>query len=286
MKKYLITIIAILTLLVFVACASEPQNAPLIDDTISITDAPIAPDDGLVDLPEEPDVPEDAAEDIDPPATPPPHHGEVIEMGGGHSSWMIFDDMSHLVSIRDVTVFYGEVLDERPEWFDSFGSNIDDPPLGTTAEEIREWYHKIFTVYRVRVTSVFQGNMQPGDIVEVAQEGGERGGFRFHNREEIPIAVGDDMVFFASFSSSFPDLPGVFWNPYQTVYRFTDSAGSSPFARGDISVELESAYDSHHNIPITLGDLLELKVNNFGIEAALELDWVDGAELQMYLDAR
>ena len=279
MKKYLITIIAILVLFTLAACTSAPREV-IVDNTATIIDTPIAPGYGPIDLPEEPDAP-DKGEDIDPPATPPPHYGEIIEMGGGHSSWRIYDDVAALTGRRSIVVFHGEVLDERPEWF-SQGVRLDDPPPGTTAEQIREWYHNIFTVYRVRVIDVFQGDMQPGDIVEVMQEGGERGGFRFISWDEIPISVGEDLIFFARFSSSFPDLPGVFINPYQTVYHFAGFDGRARFEQ-TMSTELESVYDSHRNIPVTLGDLLTLKFNNFGIDAALELGWVDDEELRAHL---
>ncbi|MCL2842421.1 MAG: hypothetical protein FWE28_03005 [Oscillospiraceae bacterium] len=283
MKK-LLWVIAILALLAFTACTGESQDETIIEDTTTITDTVIFDDHEPTDLPEDSNT-SDKAETIDTPATPPPHHGEIIEMGGGHSNWMIYDDVAHMTSHNWVSVFRGEVLDERPEWFGSYGSIVDDPPPGTTAEEIRAMFHSIFTVYRVRVTDVFQGDMQPGDIVEVMQEGGERGGFRFGNREEIPIAVGDDLVFFAALFPEFPALPGGLMNPYQTVYRFV---GSNELAlSGRIMIEeLESVYYSHHNIPVTLGDLLELKVKNFSLEAAFAMDWVDETELQEYLARR
>ena len=264
MKKHVIWVIAILALLIVTACTSNPQN-----------EAPNA-------TPGEEE------------ATTPsiPHDGEIIEMGGGHSSWMIYEDMDHITSFDWVSVFRGEVLDERPEWFNSHGSIVGDPPLGTTAYEIRDMFHSIFTVYRVRVIDVFQGDMQPGDIVEVMQEGGERGGFRFGNREKISIAVGDDLVFFAAFSSEFPALPGGFMNPYQTVYRFSDfydRVAIESDIEMDISEELESmGPDAYHHLtlPITLGDLIGLTIHNFGEEAALELDWVDTADVQAYLAAQ
>ena len=41
-----------------------------------------------------------------------------------------------------------------------------------------------------------------------------------------------------------------------------------------------------HQFDLTVGDMVELKVKNFGEEAALALEWVDEAELQEYLARR
>ena len=262
MKKYLILMVVALALLTLVACADEvPLETPYVSD--------------IEDIPDEPsDVPDAVENDVNPHI---PIGPAVID--SGNASWIVYRDAEDLAS-RATDIVRAEVLDERVEWFDATGG-YSYPP----------WY-VLFTVYRVSVLEVFQGNAQPGDIMELAQEGGELDDVIWHSRDWINFGVGDELVFFARQNA--PHLPGIFLNPWQSVYHATalNDAAASDGARGDIfSMELEPVNPEPHlylppEAAITIGDMVEVMIENFGYEAAMELEWVDAAELQEYLARR
>ena len=107
-----------------------------------------------------------------------------------------------------------EVLDARVEILNS-SLSLDMPR------------YDIYTVYRLRVLEVFRGDTRPGEVIELAQTGGQWGGLSLENMEFAPIAAGGEYVMFlggvdpAEFSD-FPDARfAAFAQPMQGVYRVT-----------------------------------------------------------------
>ena len=101
-----------------------------------------------------------------------------------------------LESTRDV--FRAEVICERQEWMRPDGFDPDEDP-GT----------RLFLVYRLLILEVFQGNLVPGEIVEVRQRLQHpyyvrEGDLDYYDIQEIisrlrfSIAVGDDIVLFTT----------------------------------------------------------------------------------------
>lgn len=61
----------------------------------------------------------------------------------------------------------------------------------------------IHTIYAIQILEVFQGNLQIGDEIEIAQLGGETAYKVMVNPCKIPITVGDDLVLFLNLEASF-----------------------------------------------------------------------------------
>jgi len=123
-------------------------------------------------------------------------------------SYSRFRNITHLASLT-TDIVRVEVLDSRVERLNTWGYN---PP-----EEIDPY--SIYTIYRLRVMEVFQGDTIIEDIIEVRQLGGQLDGLRV-NTEKAPLIVGNEAVIFL-YASHIEGLPHVLLNPYQTIYHPT-----------------------------------------------------------------
>ena len=164
------------------------------------------------------------------------------------ADWPAYASIEELTT-RAAGIVRAEVLDERVEWLNFF---IDHPP------EIDPY--RPYTVYRIQVLEVFQGDVAPGDILEVAQRGGQLDNMWMINQDKIPIASGDDLVFFLN--SVCASFPAGFMTPFQGVYRFPD--GDTRSLNDD--EELESVHpedvSSYLILTLTIGDLLQIQEEN------------------------
>ena len=124
------------------------------------------------------------------------------------SSYPHYGSISHLASYA-TDVVRVEVLDERVDWLNAWL----EPPQGIDPYEL-------YTVHRIRVLDVFQGDAAIGDILEVRQIGGEQDDLRVINEDKVPLEVGDDLVLFLR-ASLIENLPSILLNPNQSAYYFT-----------------------------------------------------------------
>ena len=88
------------------------------------------------------------------------------------------------------------------------------------------------TIYEVRILEVFQGDLQIGDKIELAQLGGESAYRITINLEKIPIEIGDDLVLFLL--NNDPTTPAGLL--HQGAYRLSESLESDE--KMDASIEL------------------------------------------------
>ena len=151
-----------------------------------------------------------------------------------------YDSISHLAYYA-TDVVRVEILDERVEWLNTW---IEAPP-----PEI--YPYDLYTIYRIKVLDVFQGDAEIGDILEVRQIGGEYDGLRVINEDEVPLAIGDDLVLFlrASYIENFPSL---LLNPYQSAYYYTSEG--EYFV---VNEDLESV-NPENDLVLTTDDLMEI----------------------------
>ena len=163
---------------------------------------------------------------------------EGIDVMQISASYPSYRSIAHLAS-RATDVVRVEVLDERVERFNTW---LETPP-----PEINPYY--IYTVYRLRVIDAFKSDATPGDILEVRQLGGQQDNEKVINTNKAPITVGDDLVLFMR-ASYIDNYPSVFLNPFQTVYRFTDTG------------TLESVHPGNH-LTLTVRDLMLLSEGTF-----------------------
>ena len=92
-------------------------------------------------------------------------YGDVSVITRVSASYPHYDSIDHL-SEHATDIVRVEVLDERVQRLNTW---LEAPPAGIDPYEI-------YTVYRIRVVEAFQGNVSPGDIMEVRQMGGQHGG--------------------------------------------------------------------------------------------------------------
>ncbi|MCL2576492.1 MAG: hypothetical protein FWE27_00370 [Defluviitaleaceae bacterium] len=145
-----------------------------------------------------------------------------------------------------------EVIDERAEkiniWM-SPANELEDADFGTFDA------YRIFTVNRIRVLEVFQGDVNVGDVLEVKQIGGRMNDSVVINHDSVPLVVGDDLVLFLQ-SYDIEGMPACLLNPTQSAYRFNENA-----AIRDDNTELESL-NPQNDLTLTLNDLAQISRNN------------------------
>jgi len=106
--------------------------------------------------------------------------------------------------------------------------------ISSRVEEVEFEGHNhpyIYTFYVIRILEVFQGDLQVGEEIEMAQIGGELGNMVMINSDEIPIEEGEDLVLFLL---TYPGYPAGFFQ--QGVYQLDEEVGSEEEI--DTSIEL------------------------------------------------
>ncbi|MCL2572133.1 MAG: hypothetical protein FWE11_06985 [Defluviitaleaceae bacterium] len=155
-------------------------------------------------------------------------------------------------------IVHAEVLDNRVERINTYmGSGY---VIGFN-NEIREVdisrYYEIVTIYRLSVLEVFKGDVEVGDILELGQRGGRLGNYELINERKIPIAYGDELIFFMRCftDEGFGHLPLLLESSSQAVYHI-------PAPGADGSAVLES-FTPDNELILTVSDL-ERFVEEFG----------------------
>lgn len=139
---------------------------------------------------------------------------EEIEVWRVSSDWIGFD-----------------TLEEMAEWStDVVRAKIISYTVGTMEFE-GDYRSQVYTFYTIRILEVFQGNLQVGDEIELAQVGGKWENILVINEDEIPIEVGYDLVLFLI---TYPGFPAGFYQ--QGVYRLSEDLEATQ--EMDNSIEL------------------------------------------------
>ncbi|MCL2843639.1 MAG: hypothetical protein FWE28_09350 [Oscillospiraceae bacterium] len=210
--------------------------------------------------------------------------GEMLTLrtSGDYQTYRNLEDMLMFDEVTDILM--AEVLDERVEWLDYTIPFSDDLREYLGIVEEHEPRYEAHTVHRLHVLEVFQGGTEVGDIVEIAQLGGQLGNFTLINDNMLTLAIGDVLVFFLSDPAVDParldparnpnydvpiKLPMILANPWQTVYRFP-AFGEGVSTRSTCH-ELESVnFQPVVNLTLELGDLVQIWINN--LDSATDLD--------------
>lgn len=89
-------------------------------------------------------------------------------------------------------------------------------------EELYRDKYDIYTVYRFRVSEVYQGTTQPGEEIEVMRLGGQLGKFTLVNRNwDNTFAAGDELILFLGGGEDIrsPYIPSWVPDPEETLRR-------------------------------------------------------------------
>jgi len=117
----------------------------------------------------------------------------------------------------------------------------------------------IYTVYRVEILEVFSGELEPGDILDVGELGGQYGNIYYMNRDRAGLEIGDDLVLFIRYSR-IENMPAWLLSPIQAVYRFTPVNENA--IQRNINDELESLSE-YNDLTLTLEDLQRISEGEF-----------------------
>jgi len=172
---------------------------------------------------------------------------------GASFTWSREESIEDLAARARRYIVRVEVLDERTELFNSSAGLVS--------------FEEINTIHRLRVLEVFQGNTQPGEVIEVRQMGGELNGETFVNDDLVSLAAGEELVMFlfGVTQEEYPDLdwsagsrPATLINPWQGIYRVPPASlgGQDIAAQADDTV-LESLHPDN-NLVLTVGDLARI----------------------------
>jgi len=170
------------------------------------------------------------------------------------------DSIERIALVADYVVRV-EVLDERVENLD-----ILLPPENEEQDaggEELEYYYVIFTVYRLKVLDVFQGDVSAGDIMEVRLPGGQYGDEQLIAPAYTYFTMGEELVLFLH--GSLGGLPPFPLNPMQGMYHSPSSA------EGAMSRYIEQALEGvnpYNNLMLTYGDLVHIWISNLDTNAS------------------
>jgi len=212
----------------------------------------------------------------------PDHIRPYASLGGArmHVSAM-FPSYSDTNALSDMAtdVIRGQVIDRRVDWInteltmqeaaDDFARILGRDP---TEEEMLsrfsdylgdgEWYDRDYvpfyvlkTIHSIMVLEVFQGNYFVGDVIEIAQHGGDYSSLSVTSSGFVPLEVDQDLVIFMR-SWSHIGRPNVLLNPWQSVYFFPAAEDGGRVL--SVDAELESIVESYFELDITINDLLQL----------------------------
>jgi len=183
-----------------------------------------------------------------------------------------------------------EVIPRRPQ-FSFFDEFEELPPRSTHVvrvevlerqgvEEINtaisgEAHYTVFTVSRVRVLEVFQGDFEPGEKIDVRQSGGLLDNV-FWDWGITYYEPGDDLLLFLGLEISRgrqePSFSPI--QPFQAAYHFPVRESIETMG---VDTILKSVYPDYYGwvgmIEITVNDLIELAEANFGYVRSA---WADG----------
>jgi len=142
-------------------------------------------------------------------------------------------------------------------WWPGGGDNVDE--LASTATYVVRV--EVLSRGRLRVLEAFQGDVQPGDMVEMHHLGGGFiSRFLLNLTEQVPrfpLVRGDDLVLFLAHWDSQTTL----LNPRQGAYRFPNSDESTLTLDANVVMESVLGFDW---VSVTIGDLQQLAEDNFG----------------------
>ena len=132
--------------------------------------------------------------------------------------------------------------------------------------------YSIVTIYEVRITEIFQGEGNPGDIINVMQSGGRLGREEWICNDKISFAIGDDVILFLNDFRAYNNLHFALLTPWQSVFKITPSTALSPNATHMPSIltdgEIASLPGNH--ITLTPADLRAIAESN-NIPAGMDI---------------
>ena len=197
--------------------------------------------------------------------------GELLFM---HTSadYQSYPSVEQLIASAVDELIMARVIDERVEWLDYSMPHSEEfkREHGITEEHVPRYMP--YVVHRVEVLEVFKGELVPGDIIEIAQIGGQMERVKLINDNLMEFEEGEILIFLLS-DPSFDEgrenvLPYFFTNPWQTVFRVTqgivtmDADGNERIDNAEVE-----SFDFHPDLTLTLtmGDLQRIQQENFGV---------------------
>ena len=281
MKKILSLGLLLFTLLLFAACDTETADV----EELPIEELCVATE------VEEPELQRVLPRrNVPPPVLEPQPEiaEEDIRTRTSRASRWHFEEFDDLVELSHVIIL-GEVLDIYAKW-------SDFTPLSYAATMSAEDRYIIYTFNRVRVLEVFSGDaVEPGDVIEMAQVGGQVGADRHIASKFYEIEPGQTLVLFLRnalldevVQLDWPeDVPFTLTDRWHGAHRMPDVPMSDMASIRTLPLDIihpeAPGAGGYVHIPITLMDVAQITYTNFGIDAVANLSFVDPNELHLWI---
>ena len=196
------------------------------------------------------------------------HNTDNLRITTISHDWQFHPTTDYLIE-RATDIVRVEFLDERVELIDPAIPHASDALFDCPPEREHVPRYFVFTVNHAKVTEVFKGSAQVGDIIEINQMGGQLESEKLVCRDLVVFERSDDfVVFLRSWGAAGHERENAYslLGPLQSIYRLpSHDGGISAFSFNE---ELESINDDESfRLPLTMGDLLQVAEANFGTGA-------------------
>ncbi|SNS83000.1 hypothetical protein SAMN05446037_10235 [Anaerovirgula multivorans] len=176
-----------------------------------------------------------------------------------HADYPYYPSIDALAE-RATTVIEGTIVDSRVEEIDDrtkvdlgVEGEIDDRmnPSKDTPPSIR-----VYTVYTVKVSNTYKGDVKPGETIEVKQIGGESKTmvYKVENEEDnVKFVEGKKYVMFLS---TYENSPATLLNPIQACYSYEEDTVKT---KSTVENEQLISVNEKNDLTLTIEDLERIK---------------------------
>lgn len=129
------------------------------------------------------------------------------------------------------------------------GSSVEEIDISSKKRDTKS-VKDIYTVYKIKVTQCYKGDVQPGEIVEIKQLGGETETIRYVCEDHAKFSVNNKYIMFLE---TYENFPASLLNPIQSSYGIVSDA---------LDKEMIISTSDKNDLTLTMSDLEIIKSKN------------------------
>jgi hypothetical protein len=126
------------------------------------------------------------------------------------------------------------------------GSSVEEIDISNKKRDTKS-IKDIYTVYKIKVTQCYKGDVQPGEIVEIKQLGGETERIRYACEDNAKFSVNNKYIMFLE---TYENVPASLLNPIQSSYGVVSDA---------LDKETIISISDKNDLTLTMSDLEIIK---------------------------